>query len=101
MNRKEWNEHAATFEKNVCDIAREETDDQLSSFVSRARFLRENAVLVDMGCGIGTFIQKFGHRFGWSSWNIKRRRRSKRRLSTRTVWWNVTALIRSILRAMN
>jgi SAM-dependent methyltransferase len=63
MNRKEWNKHAATFEKNVCDIAREETDNQLSGFVSRASVPRDGAVLVDLGCGIGTFIHKYGDRF--------------------------------------
>ncbi len=63
MNRKEWNKHAATFEKNVCDITREETDNQLGLFVSRVKLPRENAVLVDLGCGIGTFILRYGARF--------------------------------------
>ncbi|HVZ69772.1 MAG TPA: class I SAM-dependent methyltransferase [Rhizomicrobium sp.] len=62
MNRKEWNKHAHTFEKNVCDITREETGDQLRGFVARAR-LPKKATLVDLGCGIGTFILRYGGRF--------------------------------------
>lgn len=62
MNRKEWNKHAATFEKNVCDITREETDDQMRRLVARVK-LPKSATLVDMGCGIGTFILRYGERF--------------------------------------
>jgi len=64
MNRSEWNRHAATFEKNVCDITREETDNQIGGFVSRVKLPRKDAMLVDLGCGIGTFIQRYGARFG-------------------------------------
>jgi 2-polyprenyl-3-methyl-5-hydroxy-6-metoxy-1,4-benzoquinol methylase len=63
MNRKQWNKLATTFEKNVCDISREETADQIKRYVSRAHIPKSGAVLVDMGCGIGTFIQQYGHRF--------------------------------------
>jgi SAM-dependent methyltransferase len=62
MNRKEWNKHAHTFEKNVCDITREETDNQLHGLVSRVR-LPKDATLVDLGCGIGTFILRYGEKF--------------------------------------
>lgn len=62
MNRKEWNKHASTFEKNVCDITREETDDQMRRLVARVK-LPKNATLVDMGCGIGTFILRYGEKF--------------------------------------
>lgn len=63
MNRKEWNKLANTFEKNVCDISREETADQIKSYVARAKIPKRGGVLVDMGCGIGTFILQYGHRF--------------------------------------
>ncbi|HEY2033179.1 MAG TPA: class I SAM-dependent methyltransferase [Rhizomicrobium sp.] len=64
MNRKEWNRLAKTFEKNVCDISREETTDQIKSYVAAAKIPRRDGVLVDLGCGIGTFILQYGHRFG-------------------------------------
>ena len=63
MNRKEWNKLAKTFEKNVCDISREETADQIKNYVARAKIPKRGGVLVDMGCGIGTFILQYGHRF--------------------------------------
>jgi hypothetical protein len=63
MNRKEWNKLAKTFEKNVCDISREETADQIKRYVAAAKIPKRGGVLVDMGCGIGTFILQYGHRF--------------------------------------
>src|ERR1700753_4245248 len=63
MNRNQWNSLAPTFEKNVCDISREETADQIKRYVARAKIPKSGAVLVDMGCGIGTFIRQYGHRF--------------------------------------
>src|ERR1043165_7834516 len=63
MSRREWNRTAENFKENVCDIAAEETNDQLRRFVSAAHLSPDKAVLVDLGCGIGTFVQKFGDRF--------------------------------------
>jgi 2-polyprenyl-3-methyl-5-hydroxy-6-metoxy-1,4-benzoquinol methylase len=63
MNRKEWNKLATTFEKNVCDISREETADQIRRYVAAAKIPKRDGVLVDLGCGIGTFILQYGHRF--------------------------------------
>lgn len=63
MNRAEWNKLAGTFEKNVCDISREETADQIRRYVAAAKIPKRGGVLVDMGCGIGSFILQHGHRF--------------------------------------
>lgn len=63
MNRKEWNKLAATFETDVCDISREGTHDQIRSYVTAARIPKRGGVLVDLGCGIGSFILQYGHRF--------------------------------------
>ncbi|MDE1938893.1 MAG: methyltransferase domain-containing protein [Alphaproteobacteria bacterium] len=63
MNRTQWNQLADTFETEVCDIAREETRDQLSRLVRAVDLSPKDSVLVDLGCGVGTFIQKFHHRF--------------------------------------
>jgi 2-polyprenyl-3-methyl-5-hydroxy-6-metoxy-1,4-benzoquinol methylase len=62
MNRQEWNQYAAAFETEICDITLDETNNQLSRFVNAAG-LPPNPVLVDLGCGIGSFIDKFGNRF--------------------------------------
>lgn len=63
MDRAEWNGLADDFEESVCDIVASETNDQLRRFVSAARPLPKKPVLVDLGCGIGTFILTFGARF--------------------------------------
>jgi SAM-dependent methyltransferase len=63
VNRREWNQYAAAFEQEICDITLDETNNQLSRFVAAAT-LPPDAVLVDLGCGIGSFIAKFGDRFG-------------------------------------
>jgi SAM-dependent methyltransferase len=63
MDRAAWNELADDFEELVCDVSSEETNDQLRRFVSAARPSPKTSVLVDLGCGIGSFILRFGHRF--------------------------------------
>ncbi|MGH6872539.1 MAG: class I SAM-dependent methyltransferase [Rhizomicrobium sp.] len=63
MNRKHWNTLARAFESEACDIAREESGAAVKRFVARARIPRTGAVLVDLGCGVGTFIARFGQRF--------------------------------------
>jgi SAM-dependent methyltransferase len=63
VNRREWNQYAEAFEDDICDITADETDNQLRRFISEAD-LSPNSVLVDLGCGIGSFIEKFGDRFG-------------------------------------
>lgn len=64
MNRKQWNRLAKTFETEACDISREESGDQVKRYVARARIPKKNGVLVDLGCGVGTFIAQYGPRFG-------------------------------------
>jgi SAM-dependent methyltransferase len=63
MSRREWNRTADKFKELVCDISAEETNDQLRRFVGAAHPSPDKSVLVDLGCGIGTFVQKFGDRF--------------------------------------
>ena len=62
MDRREWNRHADEFEDAICDIIVDEISDQVSRFV-RAACLPADSVLVDLGCGLGSFVQKFGKRF--------------------------------------
>jgi SAM-dependent methyltransferase len=63
MNRQQWNQLGKVFEAEVCDIVREESDDQMRRYVSAAKLPKHDAVLVDLGCGVGTFIERFGNRF--------------------------------------
>ena len=63
MNRKKWDLHAREFETRVCDITADASDDRLTALVQQACRSRKNLVLVDLGCGIGSFVRKFGNRF--------------------------------------
>ncbi len=63
MDRAEWNGLADDFEEFVCDVTADETNDQLRHFVNATRPSAKSSVLVDLGCGIGSFIKRFGRRF--------------------------------------
>ena len=63
MNRAAWDRHAAAFEATVCDITSTDKKRQLDDLVRLARLPRTGAVLVDLGCGVGSFIRRFGDRF--------------------------------------
>jgi 2-polyprenyl-3-methyl-5-hydroxy-6-metoxy-1,4-benzoquinol methylase len=62
MNRQQWNQLGKVFQDEVCDIVREETNDEMKTYVAAAK-LPKNATLVDFGCGVGTFIHRFGAKF--------------------------------------
>jgi cyclopropane fatty-acyl-phospholipid synthase-like methyltransferase len=64
MKRADWDRLADDFETETCDITREESADLTERFVSLARIPKRKAVLIDLGCGVGTFIHRFGGRFG-------------------------------------
>ncbi len=58
-NRKQWNRLAKEIETEACDIAREESGAQVKRYVARARIPKRGGVLVDLGCGVGTFIAQY------------------------------------------
>jgi SAM-dependent methyltransferase len=62
MKRADWDRLADEFESETCDITREESADRMERIVALAR-LPKKAVLADLGCGVGTFIARFGGRF--------------------------------------
>lgn len=63
MKRADWNRLADDFESEVCDITREDRSGKVESYVDAVKLPRAGAVLVDLGCGIGSFVSKFGSRF--------------------------------------
>lgn len=62
MSQRAWNLLAQDFEDAVCDITAT-SGDRLEELVDRTRPTRRQT-LVDAGCGIGTFVERFGPRFG-------------------------------------
>jgi len=63
MKQAYWNSAALDFENEVCDITREESADLVKRHVALAKAKRKDPVLVDLGCGVGTFIHRYGRRF--------------------------------------
>ena len=63
MSRREWNRLAAEFENSVCDISSTDQGHVLRRLVSRVCRPSGRSMLIDLGCGIGSFIQRFGDRF--------------------------------------
>ena len=63
VSRKEWNALADDFEREVCDITRETGSDRIARLMRGLEFSPASSVLVDLGCGIGTFVERYGARF--------------------------------------
>jgi SAM-dependent methyltransferase len=63
MNNRDWNKLAKKFESHVCDITATEVSKTVPALVGSAHIPKSKAVLVDLGCGIGTFIRRYGARF--------------------------------------
>lgn len=63
MKSADWDRLADDFASETCDITREESARQMARYVGLAKVPRQGAVLADLGCGVGTFIARFGKRF--------------------------------------
>ncbi|MEJ0026486.1 MAG: class I SAM-dependent methyltransferase [Rhizomicrobium sp.] len=63
MSRKEWDRLAKDFEREVCDITRETRTGTIARIVKALPLSAETSVLVDLGCGLGTFIARYGGLF--------------------------------------
>jgi 2-polyprenyl-3-methyl-5-hydroxy-6-metoxy-1,4-benzoquinol methylase len=57
-----WNGLAKKFEAAVCDVTTS-SGKQLAELVRRTEPNRSQT-LIDAGCGIGSFLKRFGHRYG-------------------------------------
>ena len=62
MSQRAWNLLAEEFEESVCDITAT-SGQSLAKLIDRVRPNRRQT-LIDAGCGIGTFVERFGERFG-------------------------------------
>jgi SAM-dependent methyltransferase len=63
MDSRPWNKFAKTFEDEICDITASHRGKDLDKLVKSIKVPRRTAVLVDLGCGIGTFIRTYGRKF--------------------------------------
>ena len=80
MTRRHWDRLARRFEDEVCDILEADRTGVLRRLVGRAWIPEQGAVLVDLGCGIGTFVRTYGPAFerviavDWSAAMVRRAR---------------------------
>ncbi len=63
VSRKEWDKLADDFERDVCDITRETRGKEIARLVLGLRPSPKKSILVDLGCGIGTFVERYGKLF--------------------------------------
>jgi SAM-dependent methyltransferase len=63
VSRKEWDKLADAFEREVCDITRETGGDTIDRLVAALKPSAQKSILVDLGCGIGTFVERYGKLF--------------------------------------
>jgi SAM-dependent methyltransferase len=63
VSRKEWDKLADDFEREVCDITRETKGNEIARLVLALKPSPRKSVLVDLGCGIGTFVERYGKLF--------------------------------------
>ena len=63
VSRKDWNRLADDFEREVCDITRETKGKTIARLVTRLKPSPQTSILVDLGCGIGTFVERYGTLF--------------------------------------
>jgi len=66
VTRAQWNRLAARFNSSVCDIVAGDRDGVVDGIVQYAIEQRPRPVVIDLGCGMGTFIRRYGRRFGAS-----------------------------------
>jgi SAM-dependent methyltransferase len=62
MSQKLWNGLAATFETAVCDVT-SSSGKELAPLVAKSAPSKDKT-LIDAGCGIGSFLKRFGRRYG-------------------------------------
>ncbi|HEY0301455.1 MAG TPA: class I SAM-dependent methyltransferase [Rhizomicrobium sp.] len=63
VSRKEWNGLADDFETEVCDITRETGGPQIARLMRTLALPAKAPLLVDLGCGLGTFVERYGGLF--------------------------------------
>jgi ubiquinone/menaquinone biosynthesis C-methylase UbiE len=64
MKARDWDQLAAAYEAEVCDIFVRDRRNVIGRWLQARGLLRGRKTLLDLGCGIGSFIKKYGRHFG-------------------------------------
>ncbi|MEI6105966.1 MAG: class I SAM-dependent methyltransferase [Opitutae bacterium] len=64
MKARDWDQLAAAYDDEVCDIFVRDRKKVIARWLRARGLLRGNKTLLDLGCGIGSFFQRYGRHFG-------------------------------------
>ena len=64
MKARDWDRLAAAYENEVCDIFVRDRKKVIAQWLRARSLLRGPKTLLDIGCGIGSFIKQYGRHFG-------------------------------------
>ncbi len=64
MKAHDWDRLATAYDDEVCDIFVRDKKKVIERWLRARGLLRGKKTLLDLGCGIGSFIKKYGARFG-------------------------------------
>lgn len=64
MTEKDWDQLAAVYESEVCDIFVRDRRQVIAGWLEDGGLLDDDRSVLDVGCGIGSFFKKYGSRFG-------------------------------------
>jgi ubiquinone/menaquinone biosynthesis C-methylase UbiE len=66
MKTRDWDKLAAAYEAEVCDIFVRDRQRVIARWLQESGLLVGRRTLLDIGCGIGSFVKKYGRHFGAS-----------------------------------
>jgi len=64
MKARDWDRLAAAYDDEVCDIFVRDRERVIARWLRARGLLRGKKTLLDIGCGIGSFIKRYGRYFG-------------------------------------
>ena len=64
MKAADWDQLADAYAAEVCDIFMRDRRGVIARWLKESGVLRGRRTLLDLGCGIGSFLRKYGRHFG-------------------------------------
>ena len=64
MKARDWDKLAAAYDDEVCDIFVRDRKKVIARWLRARGLLSGGKTLLDLGCGIGSFFQRYGRHFG-------------------------------------
>ncbi len=64
MKARDWDRLASAYADEVCDIFVRDRKKVIATWLKHRGLLRGRKTLLDVGCGIGSFVKRYGRHFG-------------------------------------